>query len=352
MRLPALVQHGGGSLEPALDAASTYGLHVLFLALVLGCVVLLRRLHREAIEFPEPRPRQLGGSSRAASAHGLLFPYEAAFLAGGPPRVVEVALATLLDEGWIVGSASGRLALGIRGDLVAALDPVASVVLGVIAARPPTAARDVRRRAARLPEVQEAGEILHARRLVVAPSTVRRLRRLRLAGAALLGATGLALLAVTASGSSGPASPPVVAAASLLVVAVAAPFLAWRRPLLRTAPGDFELVAVRDAVRDKARWVANRVWSDVPDEAPIAGWADVDRITDTLTRPPPARPVQLAWLWGRDDGLMAIAVRGPRAIPSRGLRRGLEGDRPMMMASRSSTGFSTPVHNIVRPKEG
>ncbi|HSR22216.1 MAG TPA: hypothetical protein VLW53_01595, partial [Candidatus Eisenbacteria bacterium] len=72
---------------------------------------------------------------------------------------------------------------------------------------------------------------------------------------------------------------------------------------------------------------------------------------DALARPAPGRPVQLGWLWGREDGLMAIALHGALAIPDRGLRRGLLGRRRAAAGTGSSTGLSTPVHNIVRPDD-
>ena len=337
-------QQGGGWLD-------AYGLHVLYLAILLGCLALLGRLHRDAAEAPEADQRHRLRGPRATSRHALLFPYEAAYLAGGPGRVVEVALASLLDEGWIASSAGGRLRLGQRGDLVAAPDPVAISVLAVVAGGPPASARDVRRRAARLREVHDVSGILYARRLVVAEAARRRLRRLRWAASVLLGAGGAALLVAAVSRSPGLTSPAVIAAAAALVVGPVAPLLAGAGTLFRTAAGESELGALRGRVLEKAHWVAGRVWSDRAGASPEGPWADVDRIVDALARPATGRPVQLGWLWGREDGLTAIALRGAPAIPDRGLRRGLLGGRRGAAGSGSSTGLSTPVHNIVRPDD-
>lgn len=345
-----LGQHGGGW---SLEAASTYGLHLLFLATVLGCVALLRRLHRMAIESPEADPAHFLEGPRSTSPHALLFPYEAAYLSGGPERVVETALAALFEEGWIASSASGRLALGGRGDLVTAPDPVAIGVLAVVAGGPPTPARDVRRRAAGIVEVRDTSRILYARRLVVTEATRRRLRLLRWLATGVLAVAGAALVMAVAARAPGLSSPPVLVAAAGLLVGLVAPALAWRRRLFRTARGDAELVDLRGAVCDKAHWVAGRVWSDQPETASRNGspWSDVDRIVDALRRPAASRPVQLGWLWGREDGLMAVALLGALAVPDRGLRRGLLGGGRMAARASSSTALSTPVHKMVRPDE-
>ncbi len=338
-----------------LGVASTYGPLVLYLAIVVTCAVEVRRLRQAAVEAPEADPLYAVEGSRAGSSRAILFAYEAAYLAGGPARVVETALGALLDEAWIESTPSGRLHLGRRGDLVTAPDPVGIPVLSVVAGGPPAAAREIRRRASRLREVVDVSRILYARRLLVTPPAQQRLRLLTWGAASLLGLAGVALLLVTAIRSQQLASAPVFLAAAALLVAVAVPVRAGRSSLFRSAHGEAELEALRASVRDKARWVAGRVWSDEP-AAPAEGpWDDVDRIADALQRPAASRPVQLAWLWGREDGQMAVAVRGPRAIPDPGLRRGLDGrGGPRVRAPRfrsSSTGLSTPVHKMVGPDD-
>jgi uncharacterized protein (TIGR04222 family) len=341
-----LVQHGGGWQGSARDIASTYGLHVLFLITLLAGMVLLRKLHRIAVEAPEKDPRYSFHGGRVASPRAILFPYEAAYLAGGPPRVAETALAALVDEGWIESTPSGRLHLGGRGDLVTSPDPVGIPVLGVVASGPPRASREIRRRASHLREVRDVSRILYARRLLVARPTERRLNRIRWAATAVLGVAAAGLLAFSVTRTFDPLAPPVVIAAACFVLALVMPSLAWQGPLFRTVLGEAELAALLGSVNDKARWVADHVWSDEPgggDEP----WADVDRIVDALQRPAASRPVQLGWLWGREDALMAIALRGPRGIPDRGLRRGLNGRGMPASRNGASTGLSTPVHKMV-----
>lgn len=341
-----LVQHGGGLQGSASDVASTYGLHVLFLGILLAGIVVLRRVHRSAVETPEKDPRYSFHGGRVTSPRAILFPYEAAYLAGGAPRVAETALAALVDEGWIESTPSGRLHLGGRADLVTSPDPVGIPVLSVVASGPPTASREIRRRAAHLQEVRDVSRILYARRLLVSRPTERRLNRLRWAVTAALTAAAAGLLAFAVTRTADPLAPPVVLAAASIVLALVAPSLAWQGPLFRTVLGEAELSALHGSVNDKARWVAERVWSDEPARGDEP-WADVDRIVDALQRPAASRPVQLGWLWGREDALMAIALRGPRGIPDRGLRRGLNGRGGGASGNGASTGLSTPVHKMV-----
>jgi uncharacterized protein (TIGR04222 family) len=340
------VQHGGGWQGSALDVASTIGLPMLFLGTLLASVVLLRRLHRIAVEAPESDRRYSFRGGRVTSPRAILFPYEAAYLAGGPRRVAETALAALVDEGWIESTPSGRLHLGGRGDLVTSPDPVGIPVLSVVASVPPTASREIRRRATRLQEVRDVSRILYARRLLVARPIERRLRWLRWAVTAALGLLGVVLVVVAVVRTGELFSAPVVVAVGCLALGLAAPTLAWRRPLFRTALGEAELASLQGSVNEKARWVADHVWSGEPQRS-HEPWSDLDRIVDALQRPASSRPVQLSWLWGREDALMAIAVRGPRGIPDRGLQRGL--DRRGRPGSRNgaSTGLSTAVHKIV-----
>jgi uncharacterized protein (TIGR04222 family) len=345
-----LVQHGGGWQGSAWDVASTYGLHVLFLLTLLAGMVLLRQLHRTAVEAPEKDPRYSFHGGRVTSPRAILFPYEAAYLAGGPPRVAETALAALVDEGWIESSPSGRLHLGGRNDLVTSPDPVGIPVLGVVASGPPAASREIRRRATHLREVRDVSRILYARRLLVARPTERRLNQIRWGVTAGLTVAAAGLLAFAVMRTTDPLAPPVVIAAAFLVLALVAPSLAWQGPLFRTALGEAELATLRGSVSDKARWVAQRVWSDEPG-AGDEPWGDVDRIVEALRRPAASRPVQLGWLWGREDALMAVALRGPRGISDRGLRRGLDGRNRPVSKNGASTGLSTGVHKMVGPDD-
>jgi uncharacterized protein (TIGR04222 family) len=341
-----LVQHGGGPHGSAVDVVSTYGLHLLFLAALLAGGFVLHRLHRAAVEAPERDPQASFPGGRAGSPTAILFPYEAAYLAGGQPRVVEAALSALLEEGWIESTPSGRLQLGGRGDLVTSPDPVGIPVLSVVASAPPTASREIRRRAAHLTELHDVSRILYARRLLVSEPVQRRLRRLRWAATGVLALAAAGLIAVAAVRSADLLSSPVVLAAACLVFALIMPALAWPRPLFRTALGDAELAAVCCTVTEKARWVSERLWT-ADRSADDGPWSDVDKIADALQRPAASRPVQLAWLWGREDALMAIAVRGPRGIPDVGLRRGLNGHPLPESKNAIYTGLLTPVHKMM-----
>lgn len=344
-----LAGQAGPSLVRALDAGTTYGLHLVFLATVVGCAILLRRLHRLAVDSPELDPEHLFHGTRATSPHAVLFPYEAAYLAGGPGRVAETALAALVDEGWVEATRSGRLCLGSGGESVELPDPVATGVLAAVPGDRQTAAMEVWHRAVRLSEVLDVGGILYARRLIVSEPAKRRLRRLRWAATGMLAAAGGTLLLTAVTRSSRIASPPVIAAAGALALGLVVPALVWRRPLFRTALGEVELFALVGSVCDKARWVARRVWSDEAEAAEGDLWSDVDRIVVALQRPRAGRPHLLTQLWGREDAQMAVALRGLRGITDRGLRRGLDRGARAALKRNPSTALSTPVHNMVRP---
>ncbi|MER5311577.1 TIGR04222 domain-containing membrane protein [Streptomyces sp. NPDC002773] len=95
--------------------------------------------------------------------------YEVAFLNGGPARVVDSALAAL--------QADGRLAIGGPGIVAVvrpvAYDPVERAVLQTHAAAPHGALHHLRLAVMRHPAVQEIGDGLAARGLVVAPAAQR-----------------------------------------------------------------------------------------------------------------------------------------------------------------------------------
>ncbi|MEE1756532.1 TIGR04222 domain-containing membrane protein [Streptomyces sp. SP18CS02] len=102
---------------------------------------------------------------------------EAAFLIGGPARVVDAALAALHSD--------GRLAVGGPGIVVVrrpvAHDHVERAVLHEHAAAPSGALHVLRLAAMRNPAVQEVGDDLAARGLLVPRAAGRRWRRLSLA---------------------------------------------------------------------------------------------------------------------------------------------------------------------------
>src|SRR5207245_2477057 len=153
-------------------------------------------------------------------------------------------------------------------------DPVGIPVLSVVASGPPTASREIRRRAAHLREVRDVSRILYARRLLVSRPTERRLRRLRWAVTAVLTAAGAALLAYEVLRWGDLLATPVALAVVCLALGLVAPGLAWQGPLFRTALGEAELASLKGSVNDKAKWVAERVWSDEPGRSEEP-WADV-----------------------------------------------------------------------------
>ncbi|MFJ8077360.1 TIGR04222 domain-containing membrane protein [Streptomyces sp. NPDC096176] len=106
------------------------------------------------------RPASPRGTS--ARAHDV---YEAAFLAGGPARVVDTALAALHADGRIAVGGPGVLSL-LRP---VAHDPVERAVFAQLAHAPSGALHTVRLNTMRSPAVQEIGDVLAARGLMVPP---------------------------------------------------------------------------------------------------------------------------------------------------------------------------------------
>ncbi|MBM7441183.1 TIGR04222 domain-containing membrane protein [Streptomyces sp. HB132] len=109
------------------------------------------------------------GSGSAAYVHDL---YEEAFLSGGPARVVDTALTRLHSD--------GRLAVGGPGIVAVrrneAHDSVERAVLQELTAAPSGALHTLREAVMRHPAVQEIGDGLAARGLLVAPGESRRRR--------------------------------------------------------------------------------------------------------------------------------------------------------------------------------
>ncbi|NED06759.1 TIGR04222 domain-containing membrane protein [Streptomyces sp. SID6648] len=132
------------------------------LAVVVSSVLLVVKAVVERSRRPSP------GSGVAL--HDL---YEVAFLNGGPARVVDTALSAL--------HADGRLAVGGPGIVAVqraqANDPVERAVLQELAAAPNGALHVLREAVMRHPAVQEVGDGLAARGLLVPPHRLRPLRR-------------------------------------------------------------------------------------------------------------------------------------------------------------------------------
>ncbi|MFH9740416.1 TIGR04222 domain-containing membrane protein [Streptomyces roseolus] len=99
--------------------------------------------------------------------------HEAAFLAGGPGRVADTALAAMHLDGRIVIGGPGVVAVVHR----IAHDPVERAVLDSHAAAPSGSLRALRLAVMTHPAVQEIGDDLSARGLVTLPGPRRTLRR-------------------------------------------------------------------------------------------------------------------------------------------------------------------------------
>lgn len=131
-------------------------------AVVVSSVLLVVKAVVERSRRPSPGP--------GVALHDL---YEVAFLNGGPARVVDTALTAL--------HADGRLAVGGPGIVAVqraqANDPVERAVLQELAAAPNGALHVLREAVMRHPAVQEVGDGLAARGLLVPPHRLRPLRR-------------------------------------------------------------------------------------------------------------------------------------------------------------------------------
>lgn len=135
---------------------------LLTVLVVVSSVVLIARVVNERARRPRPAP--------GLALHDL---YEVAFLNGGPARVVDTALSAL--------HADGRLAVGgpgiVHAQRAQANDPVERAVFQELAAAPNGALHVLRDAVMRHPAVQETGDGLAARGLLVSPLENRPLRR-------------------------------------------------------------------------------------------------------------------------------------------------------------------------------
>ncbi|MFC8228640.1 TIGR04222 domain-containing membrane protein [Streptomyces sp. NPDC057287] len=129
---------------------------LLTLAVAVSCTLLVVATRRAGLR----------GSGTAAYVHDLS---EEAFLSGGPARVVDAALARM--------HADGQLSIGGPGIVVVLRaeprDAVERVVLQELSAAPNGALHTLRESVMRHPAVQEIGDGLAARGLLVAPGESR-----------------------------------------------------------------------------------------------------------------------------------------------------------------------------------
>ncbi|MGW6722422.1 TIGR04222 domain-containing membrane protein [Streptomyces sp. NPDC054995] len=132
------------------------------LGVVVSSVLLVVKAVAERSRRPSPGPRP--------ELHDL---HEVAFLNGGPARVVDTALTALHADGRLVVGGPGIVAV----QRAQANDPVERAVFQELAAAPNGALHSLREAVMRHPAVQEVGDGLAARGLLVPPHRLRPLRR-------------------------------------------------------------------------------------------------------------------------------------------------------------------------------
>ncbi|WP_179892231.1 TIGR04222 domain-containing membrane protein [Streptomyces sp. rh34] len=159
-------------------------MNVLALAATLAVVVSSVLLVVKAVAVRAHRPPAHVG----LTLHHL---YEAAFLNGGPARVADTALTSLQSNGRILIGGPGIVSVRWAEPH----DPVEHAVLQELSAAPSGALHVVREAVMRHPAVQEIGDGLAARGLLVPPHRTRPVRRWALVQSSVcLGALPLSLL--------------------------------------------------------------------------------------------------------------------------------------------------------------
>ncbi|WP_050791450.1 TIGR04222 domain-containing membrane protein [Streptomyces pristinaespiralis] len=236
-----------------------------FLAIVVHLAVGLSSLFL-IVRVSAAQPASPPGAAHVHDA------YEAAFLAGGPGRVVDAAITALHGD--------GRIAVGWPGVLSAlrpvARDPVERAVFSVLPFAPNGALHTVRLHTMRSPAVQEIGDLLAARGLMVPPGHDTGLARWGVIQSAVcfLGlpvSLFLTVVAFLGDTSGGPGSPFVLLVFPVLIAgAVIGAFQARRARRRVTPAGRSALRAYRLAhsgTRDPAVLVALQGVRGVPDYA-------------------------------------------------------------------------------------
>ncbi|MGW7090707.1 TIGR04222 domain-containing membrane protein [Streptomyces sp. NPDC054874] len=141
-------------------------MNVLALLATLAAVVASVLLVVKAVAVRAHRPPTRAG----LTLHHL---YEAAFLNGGPARVADTALTSLQSNGRILIGGPGIVSV----QWAEAHDPVEHAVLQELSAAPSGALHLVREAVMRHPAVQEIGDGLAARGLLVPPERTRPVRQ-------------------------------------------------------------------------------------------------------------------------------------------------------------------------------
>ncbi|MFG2498115.1 TIGR04222 domain-containing membrane protein [Streptomyces sp. NPDC048441] len=177
---------------------------LLIAASTVGLVVGVSRIRRAVPPGPDAQ-------------HGAVFdPLEAAFLAGGPGRVADAAIAALHEDGRLVVAYPGIVE--IRSAEVR--DPVEGAVLQAHAAAPSGALHSLRVGVMRSPAVQATGDALARRGLMVRPEALDRLRRWKIRHNALsFAGFFLVIGVVSVEDDNGPGWHPVSWSTILLIAA-------------------------------------------------------------------------------------------------------------------------------------
>ncbi|WP_326702944.1 TIGR04222 domain-containing membrane protein [Streptomyces cyaneofuscatus] len=135
---------------------------VLTLAVALSTVLLLAKVSLSRSRRPS--------AGHSPAVHDL---YEAAFLNGGPARVTDTALTALYADGRVLIGGPGIISV----QRAHAQDPVERAVLQALSAAPSGALHAVREAVMHHPAVQEIGDGLAQRGLLVRPADSRPVRR-------------------------------------------------------------------------------------------------------------------------------------------------------------------------------
>lgn len=177
---------------------------LLVLASTAGLLIGVSRVRRAAPAQPDAQ-------------HGTVFdPMEAAFLAGGPGRVTDAAIAALHEDGRLVVAFPGVVA--IRSTEVR--NPVEGAVLQAQADAPSGALHWLRIGVMRSPAVQAIGDTLARRGLMVRPEALDRLRRRKIRHNVLSFAGFFLVVGVIAvEDDDGPGWDPVSASTIFLIAA-------------------------------------------------------------------------------------------------------------------------------------
>ncbi|MGW6062735.1 TIGR04222 domain-containing membrane protein [Streptomyces sp. NPDC055189] len=180
------------------------------------CFALLVAASSAALLVGVSRIRQAAPAQPDAQRGAVFDPLEAAFLAGGPGRVADAAIAALHEDGRLVVAFPGIVE--IRS--AEARNPVEAAAIEARASAPSSALHWLRIGVMRSPAVQAIGDALALRGMMVRPEPLARLRRLRIRHNVLSVVGFFVVIAVIAvEDDDGPSWDPVSASTVVLIAA-------------------------------------------------------------------------------------------------------------------------------------